>query len=245
MLIEPTSGNTGIGLAAIAAVRGYRTILTMPETMSIERRRLLKAYGAELVLTDGALGMNGAIQKALDLAQEIPDSFIPSQFENPANPDIHYRTTGPEIWQGCTGKIDWLIAGVGTGGTISGAGKYLKEHNPSIQIAAVEPLRSPALSKGEAGAHGIQGIGAGFIPQTMDMDVCDEIIAVSDEDAFEYGRVFARCEGILAGISSGAALRAAHLVGARTENRGKRIVVILPDSGDRYLSSPMFANEQN
>jgi cysteine synthase A len=239
-IIEPTSGNTGIGLAAAAASRGYKLILTMPETMSIERRTLLTAYGAELVLTEGALGMKGAITKAQQLAESIEDSFIPGQFVNPANPAIHKATTGPEIWQDTEGKVDIFIAGIGTGGTISGVGEYLKERNAEIKIVAVEPTDSPILSKGVAGAHRIQGIGAGFIPQTLNTSIYDEIITVNNEDAFDTGRELARTEGLLVGISSGAAVWAATQLAKRAENAGKNIVVILPDTGERYLSTPLF-----
>ena len=241
VIIEPTSGNTGIGLAAVAASRGYRIILTMPETMSVERRNLLKAYGAVLVLTDGTKGMKGAIEKAQELAAQTPDSFLPSQFTNAANPAAHRASTGPEIWEDTDGKVDIFVAGVGTGGTVTGVGEYLKSKNPAVKVVAVEPAGSPVLSKGTPGPHKIQGIGAGFVPQTLNTSVYDEIITVENEDAFQTGRILARKEGLLVGISSGAAVWAAAQLAKRPENKGKLIVVLLPDTGDRYLSTPMFS----
>ncbi|MGI6108437.1 MAG: cysteine synthase A [Eubacteriaceae bacterium] len=241
-IIEPTSGNTGIGLAAVAAALGYQTILTLPDTMSVERRNLLKAYGAEIVLTEGARGMKGAIARAKELEQEIEGAVILGQFDNPSNPEVHKATTGPEIWEQTGGNVDFFIAGVGTGGTITGVGEYLKEKNPEVRIVAVEPASSPVLSQGTAGPHKIQGIGAGFVPKVLDLELIDEIIPIQNEDAFAEGKAFALSEGILVGISSGAALKAASILAKRPENKGKNIVVLLPDSGDRYLSTPLFSN---
>lgn len=243
VIIEPTSGNTGIGLASVAASKGYKTILTMPETMSVERRNLLKAYGAKIVLTPGKLGMSGAIAKAEELAKETPNSFIPGQFDNPANPRAHFETTGPELWEQTDGKIDWFLAGVGTGGTLTGVGTFLRSKKPEVRLAAVEPTDSPVLSQGKSGPHQIQGIGAGFVPKVLDTSLYNEVLLVKNEEAYEMGREFARKEGILVGISSGAALQGALILASRPENEGKTIVALLPDTGDRYLSTPLFAEE--
>ena len=242
IIVEPTSGNTGIGLAWVGAAKGYKVIIVMPETMSVERRNLLKAYGADLVLTEGTLGMKGAIAKAIEIQKETPNSFMPSQFTNPANPAIHYKTTGPEIWDDTDGNVDIFIAGIGTGGTISGVGKFLKEKNPDIKIIAVEPTDSPVLSQGKAGSHKIQGIGAGFIPETLNTNIYDEIITITNDEAFHYGKKFSQIEGVLIGISSGAALAATAKIAQRSENKHKTIVVLLPDTGERYLSTPLFSN---
>ena len=243
VIIEPTSGNTGIGLASVAAARGYRVIIVMPETMSVERRQLMKAYGAELVLTEGSKGMKGAIARAEELSHEIPGSFVPGQFVNAANPKAHFETTGPEIWQDTDGQVDWFVAGVGTGGTISGTGRYLKEQDPHVRVVAVEPASSPLLSQGHAGPHGLQGIGANFVPKNYDASVVDEILTVTDEEAYRTGRLLARTEGIMAGITSGAALWAADVLARRPENAGKTIVALLPDDGSRYLSTPLWSEE--